>query len=303
MRCPTLAELPAPPAGKTGWPWTVETPQLPDRQHDGQAWPRVSIVTPSFNQGRYIEETIRSVLLQGYPDLEYVVMDGGSTDESLEVIERYAPWLAHWESAPDRGQAHAINKGLDRASGAIHAYLNSDDYYLPGALNSVGASFARSPWDIFVGRSWLPEVGRRFGRNWWRRRLKHLTFPMLITATTRYELTQESLLWRAAHAGHRRFDESYHFCLDVEWFARLFQGANVAVSSVHIGHFRQHEESKSRRLHQVCIEEHARLNIVERPHVPELAVARISHRWRLANLAAILMALGGRSLVFKYHHP
>lgn len=303
MRCPTLADLPAPPAGKTGWPWTTDTPQLPDRQTNGQSWPRISIVTPSYNQGQYIEETIRSVLLQGYPDLEYVVMDGGSTDESVEIIKRYAAWLTHWESTPDRGQAHAINKGLDRMSGEIHAYLNSDDYYVSSALSAVGTSFGRRPWDIFVGRSWSAESGQRFGRNWWRRRLKRLTFPMLITATTRYELAQESVLWRAAHAGTRRFDESYHFCLDVEWFARLFYSADVAISSAYIGHFRWHEESKSHRLGQTCIEEHARLNIVERPHVPARAVARISSRWRRANVAAVLMSLSGRNLVFKYHHP
>jgi len=137
MRCPTLADLPAPPAGRVGWPWTCESPQLPDTMPDGRPWPRISIVTPSFNQGQYIEETIRSVLLQGYPDLEYIVIDGGSTDESVEIIRKYEPWLAYWVSEKDRGQSHAINKGFERCTGEIVNWLCSDDLLAPGALAAV----------------------------------------------------------------------------------------------------------------------------------------------------------------------
>jgi glycosyltransferase involved in cell wall biosynthesis len=100
------------------------------------------VVTPSFNQGDFIEATIRSVLLQGYPDLEYIVIDGGSTDRTVEVIKRYAPWLSSWVSEKDRGQAHAINKGFDRATGEVVAWLNSDDLYLPGALQRAAGAFA-----------------------------------------------------------------------------------------------------------------------------------------------------------------
>jgi len=112
---------------------------------DGSPWPRISVVTPSYNQAKFIEMTIRSVLLQGYPDLEYIVIDGGSTDGSVEIIRKYEKWLAYWVSEPDRGQSHAINKGFEKATGEIYTWLNSDDYLLKDALGHVAVAYRRSP--------------------------------------------------------------------------------------------------------------------------------------------------------------
>ncbi len=140
MRCPAISELPPPPSGKTGWPWTVETPSLPPVRFDGTPWPRISIITPSYNQSEFIEETIRSVLLQGYPDLEYVIIDGGSTDESVDVIRRYEKWICYWVSEKDRGQPHAINKGIQRTTGELFNWINSDDLLLSGALGAIGSA-------------------------------------------------------------------------------------------------------------------------------------------------------------------
>jgi glycosyltransferase involved in cell wall biosynthesis len=133
----TLDDLPPPPPGRSGWPWD-EAPEHDLAAAAGQALPRISVVTPSLDQGAFIEETIRSVLLQGYPDLEHVVIDGGSSDESVAIIRKYERFLAYWVSEPDRGQSHALNKGFARATGDVLCWLNSDDHYLPGTLRLVG---------------------------------------------------------------------------------------------------------------------------------------------------------------------
>src|SRR6266550_5897057 len=106
---------------------------------------KISIVTPSFNQGQFIEETIRSVLDQNYPNLEYLVIDGGSTDQTIDIIHKYETHLSYWESEQDRGQVHAINKGLARATGDIFAFINSDDIYFPGTFATVARYFADFP--------------------------------------------------------------------------------------------------------------------------------------------------------------
>src|SRR5262249_52247597 len=146
-------DLPPPPGDKRGWPWTIEGPSLPQQISNGSPWPRISIVTPSYNQGQFIEETIRSVVLQGYPNLEYIVMDGGSKDGTLNILRKYEDAIDFWISAPDKGQAAAINKGIATASGEILAWLNSDDTYELGVLSAVAKTFQQHPdADVVSGR-------------------------------------------------------------------------------------------------------------------------------------------------------
>ncbi len=166
MRCPTLSELPPPPSGKTGWPWTEESQQLPVKMPDGSDWPRTSIVTPNYNYGHFIEETIRPVLLQGYPNLEYIVIDGGSTDNSVEIIKKYEEHLAFWSSEPDGGQTDAINKGYQHCTGDIFVWLNSDDlYYNSLVLKTVADLFVKG-YDFISGECfYIDENGnQRFER-------------------------------------------------------------------------------------------------------------------------------------------
>ena len=133
----TLKDLPLPPPEKLEWPWTEQSEPLSERIPDNSEWPRISIVTPSYNQGQFIEETIRSVLLQGYPNLEYIIIDGGSTDNSVEIIRKYEPWLTYWVSQPDKGQTDAIQKGFNLSTGVVWNWLNSDDLLEPNALQQM----------------------------------------------------------------------------------------------------------------------------------------------------------------------
>lgn len=141
-----LKDLPAPPQGKTGWPWNEEV--SPGSYKKLKTLPKISIVTPSFNQAEYVEQTIRSVLLQNYPALEYVVIDGGSTDGSAEIIEKYKPWLKYYITEKDRGQTHALNKGLQKCDGDIFNWLNSDDYYNKDCFKVLAENFDKDTYMI-----------------------------------------------------------------------------------------------------------------------------------------------------------
>jgi glycosyltransferase involved in cell wall biosynthesis len=145
----SVENLPIPLHGRNGWPWANGN-RSDVRNITG--WPSITIVIPSFNQGDRIEAAIRSVLLQGYPNVELMVFDAGSTDGTVDVLRRYSPWLAHWESVPDHGQSHAINKGWLRARGEVFNWLCCDDLLVPGALAKVGAAFAKDETlDVLAG--------------------------------------------------------------------------------------------------------------------------------------------------------
>ncbi|MBS0220806.1 MAG: glycosyltransferase [Proteobacteria bacterium] len=124
---------------------------IPECMPSGQPWPRITVVTPTFNRGHMLEATIQSVLDQGYPNLEYIVMDGGSTDDTVELIKRYGDRITYWESEKDRGQSHALNKGFARATGELLTWLNSDDKYEPDALFSFALAYDMSGADLIAG--------------------------------------------------------------------------------------------------------------------------------------------------------
>jgi glycosyltransferase involved in cell wall biosynthesis len=244
--CPslTLSELPASPPGKNGWPWRGLVLDSEQIMAEGIRWPHLSIITPSFNQGQFIEETIRSVLLQGYPNLQYIIIDGGSTDNSIDTIRKYEPWLDYWVSEKDRGQAHAINKGFDRSSGELLGWINSDDLLLPGSLHRLAISYLKYPLKILLGDTiHISETGRTI----------RMVNQKNVTLRNMVEIWRHDYYWNQPGTYVSRYlyqqvghlDETLRYVFDREWMCRLLQIADTSYLKFPVAVFRIHTTSKT----------------------------------------------------------
>jgi glycosyltransferase involved in cell wall biosynthesis len=243
-----LKTLPATPSGKTGWPWTEESDLLPETLPNGKPWPKISIVTPSFNQGQFIEETIRSVLLQNYPNLEYIIIDGGSTDNSVAIIKKYEPWLAYWISEKDKGQAHAINKGFARATGDILAWLNSDDMYFPKILAYVAESFGKGD----PNRFWLVTGVEYYDHESGKSSIKYQVpcYSLLDWIFKKASLNQQGAFWsKAIQTKAGPLLDDVHFGFDKElWMRFISLGYTFECSTDVVGAFyRMHDRCKLKK--------------------------------------------------------
>jgi len=228
--------------GKMGWPWTEESPRLPNSMPDGDARPRVSIVTPSYNQSEFIEETIRSVLLQGYPDLEYIIMDGGSTDGSVDIIRKYEPWLTHWVSQPDHGQTDAINKGWEFATGQILAYINSDDCYLASTVPVAANAFFANPMAsmIYGTAIIVDETGKEL--RVWRGRPFDLETMLTIGSVVPQPAT---FFTKDALKSLGYLDKQWHMIMDYELCIRMGLKFRAIYLPRTLAKFRDHSKSKT----------------------------------------------------------
>ena len=266
--------------------------------------PLISLVTPSLNQGRFLGRAIESVLAQRYPRLQYFVIDGGSRDESVGVLGSYAGRI-EWVSEPDRGQAHAINKGLARAGGEILGYLNSDDMLLPGALQRVARHFAEHPdCDLVYGDAdYIDEADRVTGRY----RTAPYSFERLMQDCM---VCQPAAFWRRRIAEKvGPFDETLHYALDYDYWLRIARaGGRIEHLPERLACSRRHPATKTataraeihREIWRVCWSNagyvhpnfflgywhhliHERKNPVSRAlrYVPRLyrILGRVHHKW------------------------
>jgi glycosyltransferase involved in cell wall biosynthesis len=258
MRCPTLKELPSPLPDKFAWPWIEESSQMPEVMSDDAPWPRISIITPSLNQGQYIEETIRSVLLQGYPDLEYIIIDGGSTDGSLEIIRKYEPWLSRWVTEPDHGQSDAVNKGMRMATGEIGNWINSDDCLLPGALKAVAETYSSRPGSLVVGAGVdFEEASRK----------EIVVFPKEIIVQNIIRFWEGWFDWLQSSIffSRRKFfevgglDEELCFSMDIDLYCRLMRTAPAVYTSAFLSRFRRHKTAKTQSQYHDMMLEHIKV--------------------------------------------
>ncbi|MBU0490767.1 MAG: glycosyltransferase [Chloroflexi bacterium] len=254
---------------------------------NGAPWPLVSVVTPSYNQSQFIEETIRSVLLQGYPNLEYMVIDGGSTDNSVEIIRKYDPWLAYWASEPDRGQSHAINKGWERSRGQVLAYLNSDDILEPDTLHRVVKTFQASPEAAVVyGDGNLVDGDGRLIR-----RLGAQDYNRANLMLVDYIHQPSAFVRRSAFESVGMLDESLHMCMDYEYWVRLaLAGFNMIYLPEVLSSARLTPNTKTGSLALRFLDDTMRVldTVYENEHVPEdlrrVRSAAYGHAWRLGGV-------------------
>lgn len=205
-------------------------------------YPKITVVTPSFNQGQFIEETILSVINQNYPNLEYIIIDGGSTDETLSIIKKYEKVINYWVSEKDDGQTHAIMKGFDKATGEILCWLNSDDLFEKDALHKIASFFNKNPNAevVYGNSSWITKNGDFIKYK------KEVNFNKFIWIFDYNYIPQPSVFWRKSlYLKTGGLDKSYHCAMDAYLWMKFMTVTKIYHIEDYLSKMRYYKEQKN----------------------------------------------------------
>jgi len=263
------------------------------------AAPRVTVVTPSYNQSAFIEDTIRSVIEHDYPNIEYIIIDGGSTDGSVDLIRKHEQHLAHWLSEPDEGQADAINKGWRRASGEFVAWLNSDDILLPGSIAAaVDVMQERREVGLVYGDLERLDVAGNHVRI-----DRYDEYQLVELVSKAHRISQPgSVLRRSTVLEAGYLDPSLHFQMDLDLWIRVALRSQLAHCHRVVAGFRLHDQSKTSRISEVAAADIVTIYdaLFQRPDLPE-SLSRVRRQsWAAAHLYAARTQYGADNLPRAY---
>ena len=256
----------------------MEIPADKNAGRESAGFPKLTIITPSYNQAKFLERTIKSVINQGYPNLEYIIIDGGSTDESVEVIKKYEKYLTYWVSEKDRGQVHAINKALSMATGDYIAFQNSDDVYFAGTLQKFGEAAAKYHDDILFGDLYMIDMDDNVTEL-----LKTTSYSLESQVLEGMQIHNQSLFFRRSLVEkYGLFDESYRFAFDYEFITRYTADKTASVRKVEGlgGALRVHPDAKSSTIATtIGREEHAKIKTYYLTRLNLNAVGKFRYLW------------------------